>query len=108
MVIKAPAYEQLPAPNTFACKEEGFFLNNQDCQMFWYCQHVDGFKEEETIIGQLMKTNFINEDEIERRNPFKGVRLYKCPEGYIYDASIEFCHHPSKYNENIQEISTIP
>ena len=93
LVIKVPRHEELPVPNSFTCKEPGFIPNELDCQMFWYCAYVTGLEAEknddETSIQDV-------EIRAPKRNVFRGVRLYKCPEGYLYDETIEFCQPDSK------------
>ena len=86
-VIKIPGYEALPAPNGFRCKEAGFFPHKQDCKLFWYCEYArhnesrNGIRE--SIILDTNKRELSNIDE--------RVKLYKCPEGYLYDDAIKFC-----------------
>ena len=83
-IIKVLGYEQLPAPNNFTCKEDGFFPNEKDCRMFWYCEYKEDFELDGNLgeaIGQEKST----------LNPFQRVRLFKCPENYLYDESIHFC-----------------
>ena len=93
LVIKVPRYEELPIPNTFTCKEPGFIPNELDCQMFWYCAYVGGLEAEKNI-----NETSVQESELldPKGNLFQGARLYKCPDGYIYDETIKFCQPDSK------------
>ena len=97
LVIKVPRYEELPVPNTFTCKEPGFIPNQLDCQMFWYCVYVGGL-DAEKIVDETSAQE--SELQVPKRNLFQGVRLYKCPDGYIYDETIEFCQPDSKVTCN--------
>ena len=100
MIIKAPGYDDPSSKKSFNCTEAGLFPDVEDCQMFWFCE----FKKDvdvETLTSELSQfaidiRGYEDENPIDERNKlaasiFEPVRLFKCPEGYLFDENINFC-----------------
>ena len=69
ITVTATPYEALPFPEGFKCEEKGVFPHRVHCEKYWLCQ----------------------EDEYGEN--LKAAELYHCPEGYLFDRSINFCNN---------------
>ena len=69
ITVTATPYEALPFPEGFKCEEQGVFPHRVHCNKYWLCQ-----KDES---GENLQ----------------AAELYHCPEGYLFDRSINFCNN---------------
>merc|ERR1712154_27817 len=81
ITVTATPYEALPFPEGFKCLEKGVFPHRVHCNKYWLCQENESGESEES------------EESDESEESLKAAELYQCPEGYLFDRTINFCNN---------------
>merc|ERR1712154_86858 len=81
ITVTATPYEALPFPEGFKCLEKGVFPHRVHCNKYWLCQENESGESEES------------EESGESEESLKAAELYQCPEGYLFDRTINFCNN---------------
>merc|ERR1712154_561728 len=84
ITVTATPYEALPFPEGFKCLEKGVFPHRVHCNKYWLCQENELEESEESAES---------EESGESEESLKGAELYQCPEGYLFDRTINFCNN---------------
>merc|ERR1711997_1121706 len=87
ITVTATPYEALPFPEGFKCLEKGVFPHRVHCNKYWLCQENESKESEESEESKE------SEESEESAESLKGAELYQCPEGYLFDRSINFCNN---------------
>merc|ERR1712154_68087 len=81
ITVTATPYEALPFPEGFKCLEKGVFPHRVHCNKYWLCQENESEESEES------------EESGESEETLKAAELYQCPDGYLFDRTINFCNN---------------
>merc|ERR1712088_476822 len=81
ITVAATPYEALPFPEGFKCLEKVVFPHRVHCNKYWLCQENESEESAES------------EESGESEESLKGAELYQCPEGYLFDRTINFCNN---------------
>merc|ERR1711997_925598 len=87
ITVTATPYEALPFPEGFKCLEKGVFPHRVHCNKYWLCQENESKESEESEESKE------SEESGESEESLKGAELYQCPEGYLFDRTINFCNN---------------
>merc|ERR1712088_418181 len=80
ITVTATPYEALPFPEGFKCLEKGVFPHRVHCNKYWLCQENE------------------IEESGESEETLKAAELYQCPDGYLFDRTINFCNNAEDVN----------
>merc|ERR1711997_201417 len=87
ITVTATPYEALPFPEGFKCLEKGVFPHRVHCNKYWLCQENESKESEESEESKE------SDESGESEESLKGAELYQCPEGYLFDRTINFCNN---------------
>merc|ERR1711997_1302884 len=92
ITVTATPYEALPFPEGFKCLEKGVFPHRVHCNKYWLCQENESKESEESEESKE------SDESGESEESLKGAELYQCPEGYLFDRTINFCNNAEDVN----------
>merc|ERR1712088_322412 len=95
ITVTATPYEALPFPEGFKCLEKGVFPHRVHCNKYWLCQENESEESEESEESVESEES---EESGESEETLKAAELYQCPDGYLFDRTINFCNNAEDVN----------